>query len=306
MWPPSITNIMRKTLLTILALGAVAMMSCRKENTPSQPIWPDDKDDETTETVEKPLDGGNIVVAHRGGSAEAGKGFPDNSIASLEYAMSLKCYASECDIYWTKDNKVVVAHADSECKINGVHPWEATLAELRAKGNIGNGEQLPELQDFISKVMSKGSCTRLWLDIKNITSPSTLTGYPINACRRSCEIIKEMKAQNFVEFICTGNATVMAESYKYARAAGVNIGWMGNQAASVYQQKSYTWANLSTEYMKQGGGVRTIEEFTKAGIAISVFNADNDATMNYYISNASSMKAICTNYPKKLIEKMRK
>lgn len=99
MWPPSITNIMRKTLLTILALSAVAMMSCSKDNTPSQPIWPDDKDDETTETVEKPLDGGNIVVAHRGGSAEAGKGFPDNSIASLEYAMSLKCYASECDIY---------------------------------------------------------------------------------------------------------------------------------------------------------------------------------------------------------------
>ena len=180
------------------------------------------------------------------------------------------------------------------------------MAELRAKGNIGNGEQLPELQDFIAKVMSKGSCTRLWLDIKNITSPSTLTGYPINACRRSCEIIKEMKAQNFVEFICTGNATVMAESYKYARAAGVNIGWMGNQAASVYQQKSYTWANLSTQYMKQGGGVRTIEEFTKAGIAISVFNADDDATMNYYISNASSMKAICTNYPKKLIGKMQK
>ena len=259
MWPPSITNIMRKTLLTILALGAVAMMSCSKDNTPSQPIWPDDGDDEPTETLDKPLDGGNIVVAHRGGSTEAGKGFPDNSIASLEYAMSLKCYASECDIYWTKDNKVVVAHADSECKINGVHPWEATLAE-----------------------------------------------HPINACRRSCEIIKEMKAQNFVEFICTGNATVMAESYKYARAAGVNIGWMGNQAASVYQQKSYTWANLSTQYMKQGGGVRTIEEFTKAGIAISVFNADDDATMNYYISNASSMKAICTNYPKKLIEKMQK
>ena len=150
MWPPSITNIMRKTLLTILALGAVAMMSCSKDNTPSQPVWPDDKDDETTETVEKPLDGGNIVVAHRGGSTEAGKGFPDNSIASLEYAMSLKCYASECDIYWTKDNKVVVAHADSECKINGVHPWEATLAELRAKGNIGNGDEQGQLHETVA------------------------------------------------------------------------------------------------------------------------------------------------------------
>ena len=51
----------------------------------------------------------NKVVAHRGGSAECG--VPDNSRASLKYAMGLKCYAMECDIYWTKDNDVVIAHA---------------------------------------------------------------------------------------------------------------------------------------------------------------------------------------------------
>lgn len=298
---------MRKSILRTIAASILITISCSKDNQPSQPDW-----DNTggggheEEVLDKPLDGGNIVVAHRGGSTEAGTGFPDNSIASLRYAMSLKCYASECDIYWTKDNKVVVAHADSECKINGVHPWEATLTEIRNKGKLSNGEQVPELQDFISEVMKAGSCTRLWLDIKNITSPKTLTDYPINACKRACEIITEMKAQNFVEFICTGNQTVMAKSNEYARAAGVEIGWMGNQPASVYQQKSYTWANLSTTYMSQGGGERTIDEFTKADIAISVFNADDDATMNYYISKAKQMKAICTNYPKKLINKMKK
>ncbi len=117
--------------------------------------------------------------------------------------------------------------------------------------------------------------------------------------------IKEMNAQNFVEFICTSNSTVMASSYSNATAIGVNIGWMADESASYYQQNSYKWANLSTEYMTQGGGKRTVEEFTKSGIAISVFNADNDATMNYYIKYASSMKAICTNYPKALIAKMR-
>ncbi len=288
----------------MLAVCAVMTLSCSKEHQPSQPEWPD-HGGSTEVPAEKPLDGGNIVVAHRGGSTEAGLGFPDNSIASLQYAMSLKCYASECDIYWTKDDKVVVAHADSECKINGVHPWEATLTEIRSKGKLSNGEQIPELQDFITEVMKSGSCTRLWLDIKNITSPKTLTDYPINACRRACEIIQDMKAQNFVEFICTGNATVMAKSNEYARAAGVNIGWMANQPATVFQQKSYTWANLSTIYMAQGGGSHTVEEYSKAGIAFSVFNADDAATMDYYISKAGLMKAICTNYPKTLIAKMK-
>ena len=61
----------------------------------------------------------NKVVAHRGGSAEAGTAkYPDNSIASLSYAISLGCYASECDIYWTADNNVVVAHAANGCYVN--------------------------------------------------------------------------------------------------------------------------------------------------------------------------------------------
>lgn len=54
----------------------------------------------------------NKVVAHRGGSAEAGTAkYPDNSIASLSYATVWGVTPSECDIYWTADNNVVVAHA---------------------------------------------------------------------------------------------------------------------------------------------------------------------------------------------------
>ena len=87
---------------------------------------------------------------------------------------------------------------------------------------------------------------------------------------------------------------------------GSNIGWMANKSASVYTQRGYKWANLSTEFMKQGGGNLTIEEFNKAGVDVSVFNADDDVTMDYYIAYASKMKAICTNYPKKLLSKMGK
>lgn len=286
----------------LIAAGLLCLSSCGKGTVDPGPVWPDGPDT-PGEVTDKPGDCGNIVVAHRGGSSEAGNAYPDNSMASLRYAMSLNCYACECDIYWTKDDNVVVAHADADYKINGLHPWEATLAEIRKAGNLENGEMVPDLEMYLDEVMKEGSCTRLWLDIKNIVGKPD---YPIKAAKKACEIIKAKKAKNYVEFICTSNATVMASSYSFATAAGVNIAWMANKPASEYLQKTYKWANLSTEFMKQGGGERTVEEFTQAGIAFSVFNADDDATMNHYISYAPSMKAICTNYPKKLLTKMGK
>lgn len=291
-----------RSVSVFLVSGLLCLLSCGKEGQEPGPVWPDGPDT-PGEVVDKPEECGNIVVAHRGGSSEAGTAYPDNSMAALRYTMSLGCYACECDIYWTKDDNLVVAHADADNKINGLHPWEATLDQLRAAGNLTNGETLPDFGMFLDEVMKKGSRTRLWVDIKNIIGKPD---YPIKACEKACEIIKAKKAKNFVEFICTSNATVMASSYSYATAVGSNIGWMANKSASEYTQRGYKWANLSTEFMKLGGGNLTIEEFNKAGVDVSVFNADDDVTMDYYIAYAPKMKAICTNYPKKLLSKMGK
>lgn len=296
----------------------VCLLSCVKETYPSQPDWsqyPDPSVTEKEDGLKKPLEPVANVVAHRGGSAE-GK-CPDNSLASLRYAISLGCYASECDIYWTKDDNVIVAHADGQCMINGLHPWEATVAEIRAAGTLSNGEQIPTLGEFIDEVMKDGSSTKLWLDIKNITSPSTLTQYPISAVKRSCEIIAEKGAKHFVEFICTSNSTVMTQAFAYASLAEVNIGWMANQSAATYQSKTYKWANLAASSMTKmwgGSGARTLEEFENAGIPLSIFNIDMQAgdgnavydgnAVKQYVNNASRFKALCTNYPSWLINQL--
>lgn len=264
-------------------------------------------EEEDSLKTESPLaDAAYKVMAHRGGSSESGT--PDNSLAALEYAIKLGCAGSECDIYWTADDDVVVAHADGNCKINGLYPWEATLSELRAAGKLSNGETLPSLSDMLDFLMTNSKCTKLILDIKNITSPSTLTKYPINACRRACEIIQEKKAEGYVEFICTGNSTVMAQASVSAANAGIPIAWMANQAPSVYRAYGYSWSNLSTSYIYYEGtaaGQRTVEEFYNAGVDISVYNADTDEDMAYYISKYDMLKYICTNYPSKLIGKLK-
>ena len=139
-------------LLTLVAAGLAAGCSDDEDlkdwTGPSKP---------GTE-IKTPAEVGNRVVAHRGGSTEAGtRQFPDNSVAALNYAIGLGCYASECDIYLTKDDDVVVAHASAGCYINNLKPWEHTLAELRAAGTLDNGEQLPSLADFIDGVLEAGT-----------------------------------------------------------------------------------------------------------------------------------------------------
>lgn len=308
---------MLKKIISLTAVAvALALVSCTDDEWPAQPDWSQIPNPDAVEDgLLKPAACTNNIVAHRGGAAECNA--PDNSLASLRYAIEQGCYASECDIYWTKDDNVVVAHADGKCQINGMYPWEHTLAELRAAGKLSNGEQLPSLEDFIKEVKKETCCTRLWLDVKNITYPATLTEHAIAATRRSCEIATEMGAKHFVEFICTGNATVMKSSFTYARAAGIPIGWMNNRSAGEYATLGYDWANLAAPHMcaEAGGkGARTIEEFEKEGIVLSIYNIDRQAgdgnavyaseAIDYYCQNAKRFKALCTNYPKWLIAKI--
>ena len=170
-------------LLTLVAAGLAA--GCSDDEDPLKD-WTGPSKPGTE--IKTPAEVGNRVVAHRGGSTEAGtRQFPDNSVAALNYAIGLGCYASECDIYLTKDDDVVVAHASAGCYINNLKPWEHTLAELRAAGTLANGEQLPSLADFIDVVLEAGT-TRLWLDVKNITIDGKSTEEGREASARACEI----------------------------------------------------------------------------------------------------------------------
>ena len=247
-----------------------------------------------------PLPAGNIIIAHRGGSAEAGKAAtPDNSIASLNYAMRLGCYASETDIYWTKDNKIVVAH-DNSGKINGLYPWEHTLAEIQAAGRLTNGEIVPSLEDYIRAVMVKGSKTKICLDIKSITKPTTHHPESVKACQRACEIIAEMEAQNFCEFICSGYEDIVKHCAKYANAIGVDIGAMGQLAASKYKGWGYTWHNRDKGYdISQS----KLKSYIDAGMEVSVFTIDTDADWALISGHWKQLRGITTNYPKRMLEK---
>lgn len=138
---------MLKKIISLTAVAvALALVSCTDDEWPAQPDWSQIPNPDAVEDgLLKPAACTNNIVAHRGGAAECNA--PDNSLASLRYAIEQGCYASECDIYWTKDDNVVVAHADGKCQINGMHPWEHTLAE-RGRPQALQRRAAASLEDF--------------------------------------------------------------------------------------------------------------------------------------------------------------
>ena len=302
-------------IFALLAAAALMAYSCSNKIEIPQPKGGENEqqqDDKPGIYTTEPAPCDNKVVAHRGGARESGN--PDNSRASLKYTMSLKCYAMECDIYWTKDNNVIIGHATDTYFINGLKPWEHTLTEIRKAGVLKNGETIPTLEDFLEIVQVEGNCTKLVLDIKNLDG--SLTAYPIKAVQRACEIIKERKAEKFCVFICTGNETVAAAAANCMVVYGIPVGWMANKNPAGHKAKGFNWANLSAKsYMTPyGDGERTIDEFKNAGMQISVFNIDltagdgnavySEEAVNYYINRYSDLRFICTNYPKWMLSKL--
>lgn len=287
----------------IIIFSCLVFVSCSANE--SDPLNTGDSPGQV-EQLQRPEKANNKVVAHRGGFME--KGCPDNSIEALNYAIELGCYASEIDVYITKDNKVIVAHADNDDKINGFHPWEATYEQIAAAGKLTNGETIPKLEDYIERVVEAGTII-LWIDIKTIPSLPQNIGneYSSRCAERASEIVRELKANYFVEFI-VGRADVLKRTINASKGDWL-CGYMNTaMSPSSFQQNGYTWANFSISSIFYNNGKiqgnYSIDDYSNNGIRVSVFNVDNDENRAWYITKMDKLYAITTNYPKALLERI--
>ena len=286
------------TSIILFAAGLVMLSGCLEIETPEN--WTEKPETEKTAVYK--------VVAHRGGSAECK--LPDCSVASLKYAISQNCYASESDIVLTGDKDILICHPDGNGRVNGLDPGTHTLAEIRAAGNLSNGELIPTLTDFLKIVMDKElnpNGMKLWLDVKRFDD----AGRSINACLRASEIIAGANAQNYCEFLIpTGEDIFMAVRDKVINDYKINIAWMTcTNPAKYADPKDYgkVWAQLAYSKIlgdKPGSSYRPLDYFN-AGLPLSIYGADDDKTMADVIPYYPKLKAIFTNYPAKLISKLR-
>lgn len=259
------------------------------------------------QTVADPLPRGMYkVVAHRGGYLECNE--PACSIASLKYAINVGSYASEVDIVITLDDEILVAHPHDGNLVNGLPPYAHSLEEIRAAGTLANGEQVPTLQEFIELVMDKEqnpNGMKLWLDVKKLTKNRENVGlqYTIDACLRAAEIIREMKAEAYCEFLIpTGSELIEAVRDRIADEYGINIAWMTPTHPVEYKQ---AWAQLSYASVFGDKASFKPEEYFEAGVPLSVYGVNTAARMDAVIPYYPQLKAIFTDYPLQLIEKLR-
>lgn len=286
------------TSIILFAAGLVMLSGCLEIETPEN--WTEKPETEKTAVYK--------VVAHRGGSAECK--LPDCSVASLKYAISQNCYASEADIVLTGDKDILICHPDGNGRVNGLDPATHTVAQIRAAGNLSNGEPIPTLTDFLKIVMDKKlnpNGMKLWLDVKRLADAER----SINACLRASEIISGVNAQNYCEFLIpTGEDIFMAVRDRVINDYKINIAWMTcTNPAKYADPKDYgkVWAQLA--YRKILGdnpesSYRPLDYFN-AGLPLSIAGVDDDKTMADVIPYYPKLKAIFTNYPAKLISKLK-
>ena len=286
------------TSIIIFAAGLVLLSGCLEIETPEN----------RTEKPETEQTAVYKIVAHRGGSAECK--LPDCSVASLKYAISQNCYASEADIVLTGDKDILICHPDGNGQVNGLDPATHTVDQIRKAGKLSNGEPIPTLTDFLKIVMDKKlnpNGMKLWLDVKRLADAER----SINACLRASVIISGANAQSYCEFLIpTGEDIFMAVRDKVINDYKINIAWMTcTNPAKYADPKDYgkVWAQLAYSKIlgdNPGSSYRPLDYFN-AGLPLSIYGVDDDKTMADVIQYYPKLKAIFTNYPAKLISKLR-
>ena len=266
----------------------------------------------------KPLPANNNVVAHRGGGREMGaQSFPDNSLTVMRYAQSLGCMASEMDIYHTKDDRVIVVHADGNMNVNGLHPWEHTLEEIRLAGKMNNGEHIPTLEELIEVTVVPGSCTQVQLDVKKVQDMPDIS---VKAGKLACDIIKEYGAEAWFELCVTGHKTVMRDLHQYVKDAGIYVGWATDwtpaKIISEGRRSWSDWVNVSCQKGMSaawgGAGTNDVQDYLDEGMKVSVYCVDkeqfyshaiyDEPSIQKYLDNIDKFYCILTNYPKWLLQ----
>ena len=125
----------------------------------------------------------------------------------------------------------------------------------------------------------------------------------MDASRAACEIIKEMKAQSLCEFLIpTGGSIFDVVRDKVIDEYRINLAWMTCTHPDNYGK---AWAQLSYDKIFGDNTAYGPMDYISAGVPLSVYNVDDDETMDAVIPYYPKLKAIFTNYPSKLIQKLR-
>lgn len=231
----------------------------------------------------------NNVIAHRG--AWKNTNASENSIASLQHAISMGCHGSEFDVHMTSDSVLVVNH---DADFHGKHIYNSTLSELLPL-KLSNGENLPTLKAYLEEGL-KQNTTKLVLELK----PTINKERAIQSARKVYQMVKSMKAQAWIDYI-SFDYDICLELLRldpFARVAYLN----GDKSPELLAADKLWGFDYNLNVFKKNPS--WIEQAKKENLTINVWTVNDAKTLQWFIDE--KIDFITTNEPELLLKMLGK
>ena len=229
-------------------------------------------------------------VAHRGASGN----YPENTLLAFRKALEIGVDEIELDLYFTKDEHLVVMHDSTvDRTTDGAGAIaDLTLAEIKAldAGSPFNerfqGERVPTWEESLALVQGK---VRLNVHLKE-------GGHPAGRYER--KVAKALRDFQMVEasiLACNDESVGIFAEIDPAIECRI---FRGNRTPEEYIQKS---VEMGLRTMQPGRDITTrdfVQKAHAAGRILHVFYADTPEDMRAYIE--IGIDGILTNYPERL------
>lgn len=222
------------------------------------------------------------VVAHRGAWKKTG--LPENSIASLQKAISLGCMGSEFDVQRTIDDSLVVNHDPT---FNGLTIEKSTYQQLMGTP-LKNGEHLPTLRQYLSAALINGSHTTPVLEIK----PSVVSkARAIQTTKAILGMVSQFKAIQKIIFISFDYEVLREIHRQYPNAITQYLN--GDKSPATLKADGISGADYHySVFQKHPDWIREAKD---KSIMLNAWTVDDTLTIDWLLAN--EFDAITTNKP---------
>lgn len=228
----------------------------------------------------------NKVIAHRG--AWKAEGLPQNSLASLDQAVTLGCMGTEFDVWMTADGILILNHdADYE----GLDIETSTYEQIRAL-RLPNGERLPTVEEVLRKGMSQNK-TKLIMEVKP-SKVSTERGQELAA--KAVEMVHQMGAQKWVDYI-TFDKHIGSKIIELDPEANVAY-LMGDKTPKELKEEGYFGFDYNIRVLRENP--QWIREAHELGLTVNSWTVNKREDMEWLLEN--NVEFITTDEPELLLE----
>ena len=231
----------------------------------------------------------NHVIAHRGAWKDTG--LPQNSLASFTAAAEMGCHGSECDVWLSADDSLVIYHdATRDGKRIDSMTYEEVISVL-----LENGEKIPTLREYIMNA-KKYPRTKLVIDLKTNKDPERT----LLMLQLIDSLVEELDYEKSVEYILSYHPLYEAFSQMTDRPIAY-LGHYKNQLPEMYPDSIAASGikHVDYKYVHYEANPQWVEAFKRNSVHLNVWTVNDEASMKKFLD--LGFDYITTDHPSLLL-----